>query len=333
MKDQTILTGIKPTGSLHLGNYLGAIKPTLALAKNHPTYLFIADYHSLNTVKNPTELRELTYQMAAALLACGLDAEQTFMYCQSDIPEIFELTLLLNAFTAKGLLNRAHAYKAQVDKNNELNKTADEGINMGLFTYPVLMAADILMFNVDLVPVGKDQQQHIEMAVDMAQAVNNNYGTDIFKLPAASIQKEIATIVGLDGRKMSKSYNNTIPLFSTEKELKKQINKIKTNSQEMEEAKDPDECNVFALYKLFATPQEQNALAQRYRAGGMGWGEAKQELFRVVNAELAPKREMFYTLLDNKDHLDKILDETALKVRKTARANINKIRQIIGIRK
>ena len=325
------LTGIKPTGTLHIGNYFGAIKPALELAKEYDARYFIADYHALNTVKDPEELRTNIREVAAGWLAAGLDPEQVIFYRQSSVPETFELTTQLMAFTAKGLMNRAHAYKAAVQENTEKNDDSDSGINMGLFTYPVLMAADIILFDSDVVPVGKDQVQHIEMAQDIAQAVNANYKQQVFKIPQAAVVESVAVVPGLDGRKMSKSYNNTIPLFAPEKTLRKLIMRIVTNSQGVEEPKDPEASQIFLLYKLFADPEEQAALAARYRAGGMGWGEAKEELFRVVNRRLAPMRERFDALVADPAGLDTILSLGAEKARAIAAETVKRFRKAAGI--
>ena len=325
------LTGIKPTGTLHIGNYFGAIKPALELAKEYDARYFIADYHALNTVKDPEELRTNIREVAAGWLAAGLDPEQVIFYRQSSVPETFELTTQLMAFTAKGLMNRAHAYKAAVQENAEKNDDSDSGINMGLFTYPVLMAADIILFDSDVVPVGKDQVQHIEMAQDIAQAVNANYKQQVLKIPQAAVVESVAVVPGLDGRKMSKSYNNTIPLFAPEKTLRKLIMRIVTNSQGVEEPKDPEASQIFLLYKLFADPEEQAALAARYRAGGMGWGEAKEELFRVVNRRLAPMRERFDALAADPAGLDTILSLGAEKARAIAAETVKRFRKAAGI--
>jgi len=325
------LTGIKPTGDLHIGNYFGAIKPALELAKDYDARYFIADYHALNTMKNPAELNSVIRKVAAGWLAAGLDPEQVIFYRQSSIPEVFELSTLLMTFTAKGLMNRSHAYKAAVQENNAKGADPDSGVNMGLFTYPVLMAADIILFNSDIVPVGKDQIQHIEMAQDIAQALNSNYKATLFTIPQAAIQGQVAVVPGLDGRKMSKSYNNVIPLFSSEKALRKTIMRIVTNSQGIEEPKNPDESQIFLLYKLFANQEEQAALAARYRAGGMGWGEAKEELFRVVNRTLAPMRERFDAVMDDIPTLDQILHAGAEKARPIAHDTLKRLRKAIGI--
>ncbi len=324
------LTGIKPTGYPHLGNYVFAIKPALELAEKYESRYFIADYHALNSIKDPETLNNYIYEVAATWLACGLDPDRMLFYRQSDVPETFDLTTILMAFTAKGLMNRAHAYKAKVSDNIENNKDPDAGINMGLYTYPVLMAADILLFDSNVVPVGKDQKQHVEMASDIAKVFNHNYKTEELIIPEPIIKEE-KELVGLDGRKMSKSYNNTIQLFQTEKKLRKKIMKIVTNSQDIEEPKDPDNCNVFAIYKLFATKEQQDALRNRYLSGGMGWGHAKQELFEVINEELKPLREKYNYYIENKQEIDKILKDGGEKARQLASEKIKKMRKIVGI--
>jgi len=325
------LTGIKPTGDLHIGNYFGAIKPALELAREYDARYFIADYHALNTMKDPKELNLTIRQVAAGWLASGLDPEKVIFYRQSSIPEVFELTTMLMAFTSKGLMNRAHAYKAAVQENSEKGEDTDAGINMGLFTYPVLMAADIILFDSDIVPVGKDQVQHIEMAQDIAQSINANYKQQVLKIPQAGVQEDSAVIPGLDGRKMSKSYNNVIPLFAPEKTLRKTIMRITTNSQSVEEPKNPDESQIYQLYRLFADSSEQEALASRYRAGGMGWGEAKEELFCVVNRTLTPIRERYDAIMADIPALDKILEHGAAKARPIAAATLQRFRKAAGI--
>jgi tryptophanyl-tRNA synthetase len=325
------LTGIQATGDLHIGNYFGAIKPALELAKEYDARYFIADYHSLNKMKDPEELNEAIRGVAAGWLAAGLDPEKVIFYRQSSIPEVFELSTMLMAFTAKGLMNRAHAYKAAVQANTEKGDDSDAGINMGLFTYPVLMAADIIIFDSDVVPVGKDQTQHIEMAQDIAQAVNANYKQPILKVPQGVIQDTVAVVPGLDGRKMSKSYGNGVPIFCSEKELHKLIMRTVTNSQGVAEPKDPDASLIFTLYKLFATAEEQTALAARYRAGGMGWGEAKEELFRVANRELGPMRKRFEELMADPKGLDAILAKGAERARPIAAATVKRFRKAAGI--
>jgi tryptophanyl-tRNA synthetase len=250
---------------------------------------------------------------------------------QSDVPETFELTTILMAFTAKGLMNRAHAYKAAVDANREKGQSEDHQINMGLYTYPVLMAADILLFDTDVVPVGKDQVQHVEMAQDIAGVINHNYKEDLLVIPKAQTSENLMTIPGLDGRKMSKSYDNHIPMFLPEKQLRKIIMKIVTNSQDIEEPKDPETCNVFALYKLFSTTEEQADLAARYRAGGMGWGHAKQELFEKLNAEIAPMRAVYDELMADTSRIDAILADGARRAREVAARTISRMRKAVGV--
>lgn len=331
MQKKIALTGIKPTGIPHLGNYIGAIKPALKLAETCEARYFIADYHALNAIKDAAKLRDMTYEIAAAWLACGLNPEKELVYKQSQVPETFELMTLLLAFTPKGLMNRAHAYKAMIQKNKEDGADVDDGVNMGLFTYPVLMAADILLFDTDFVPVGNDQFQHIEMAVDIAESFNFIYQCEGFKLPAPMATAETKTVVGLDGRKMSKSYNNIIPLFAPEKELKKLIMKIVTNSQTLEEPKDPDTCNIFSLYKHFANQEQVEALRQRYIAGGMGWGHAKTELFEVINHTLTPLREKYNQLMQDKPYIDQVLVEGSVKARELASKKISQLQKIVGL--
>ena len=332
MSNKIACTGIKPTGSPHLGNYFGMYKPALELAKEYDTRYFIADYHALNSIKDTKSMKELTYEVAATWLACGLDPEKSIIYKQSAVPYTFELNTLLMAFTPKGLMNRAHAYKAMVQTNKENGKDPDDGVNVGLFTYPILMAADILQFDSDVVPVGKDQAQHLEMTIDIAQSINYNYSTNLFNIPKPLIQKETGIIVGLDGRKMSKSYNNTIPLFLPSKKLRKLVMKIVTNSQTIEESKDPDSCNVFALYKLFANDEQQDKLRAKYLAGGMGWGQAKQELFEVMEAHLSPMREKYSALMNDKQYLDNILEDGAIKANKIVSKKLDILRKAIGLK-
>ncbi len=325
-----VLTGIKPTGKPHIGNYLGAIKPALELVEKYDARYFIADYHALNTIKDPILLKENTYEVAATWLACGLDPNKVLFYRQSDVSQTFELSTQLMCFTAKGLMNRAHAYKAIIQENKEKNRDEDFKVNMGLFTYPILMAADILLFNSEYIPVGKDQVQHIEIAADIAEAVNRTYNKELFIIPKPLVSEETMTIIGSDGRKMSKSYNNTIALFLEEKKLRKSIMKIVTNSQSIEEPKDPENCAVFSLYKLFSTKEEQEKLANKYKAGGMGWGEAKQTLFEAINQQIKPMREKYTTLMQNKDEIDKILNTGGEKAREIAQEKINELRKAMG---
>lgn len=331
MSHKVCLTGIKPSGTPHIGNYFGAIKPAIELAKHYDARYFIADYHAVNTIKNATLLKELTHKLAATWLACGLDPDTMMFYRQSDVPETFELTTILMAFTSKGLMNRAHAYKASVQENTQNGNDPDAGINMGLYTYPVLMAADILLFDTNIVPVGKDQKQHVEIAADVAQSLNHIYGKELLTVPEPVINETTQVIVGLDGRKMSKSYDNVIPLFLPSKKFRKTIMKIVTNSQEVDEPKDPDTSHVFSLYKLFATPKEQTAARERYLAGSMGWGHAKQELFEIMDAYFAPMREKYDMLMEDPSHIDRILKEGAEKARIIASGTVKRLRDALGI--
>lgn len=331
MSRKVCLTGIKPTGTPHIGNYFGAIKPAIELAENYDARYFIADYHALNSVKDPALLKSMTHTLAATWLACGLDPNTMMFYRQSDVPETFELTTILMAFTAKGLMNRAHAYKASVQDNLLENNDPDAGVNMGLYTYPVLMAADILLFDTNIVPVGKDQKQHVEIAADIAQSINHTYGKDLLVVPEPVISETTQVVVGLDGRKMSKSYDNVIPLFMAPKKFRKIIMKIVTNSQEVEEPKDPDASHIFSLYKLFVSDEEQQAARERYLAGGMGWGHAKQELFEIMDAHFSHMREKYDMLMEDPAHIEKILKEGAEKARVIASATVKRLRAAIGI--
>ncbi|MBS4219918.1 tryptophan--tRNA ligase [Bacillus sp. FJAT-49711] len=328
---KTILTGIKPTGKIHLGNYIGAIKPALELAmvEDYQAAYFIADYHGLTKIHDADEFRQLSYGIAATWLALGLDPEKVIFYRQSDVPEIFELNWILACFSPKGLMNRAHAYKAIVESNKQVDKDADFGVNMGVFTYPILMAADILLFKTNIVPVGKDQVQHVEIARDIAESFNNVYG-ETFLLPEYQIQEDTAVLPGLDGRKMSKSYHNTIPLFEDEKKLRKLINKIKTDSLPPEAPKDPDTSILYSLYQEFAAPNEIEALRVQFESG-IGWGEVKQELFRVMNQFLAEPREKYNELMASPDVLDDILAKGAEKARSVAVPFLKEVKKRVGL--
>ena len=333
MEKNRVLTGITTTGIPHLGNYVGAIRPAIAACRQSPdeSFLFLADYHGIIKCHDPAQIHASTLAVAATWLACGLDTEKTTFYRQSDIPEILELSWILQCVCAKGLMNRAHAYKAAVDANQaEGNTDPDHGISMGLFSYPVLMAADILMFNAGRIPVGKDQIQHVEMARDIAGRFNHRYG-EIFTLPEAQVSEDMPLLTGLDGRKMSKSYGNTIALFEPEKALRKQVMKIVTNSQPPEEPKNPDDSVIFEIYRAFASPAEQAALRQRY-AEGIGWGEAKQALFEKINEELAPARERYQELTARPAQIEEILRAGADKARREARQRLAQVRAAVGIR-
>lgn len=331
MTQKTVLTGITTSGTPHLGNYIGAIKPAIEASKDERanSYLFLADYHALIKCQDPKRVQQSTLEVAATWLALGLDTDNVTFYRQSDIPEITELNWLLNCVCAKGLLNRAHAYKAMVDINTEQGNDPDKAITMGLFNYPVLMAADILMFNGSHVPVGKDQIQHIEMARDMAGRFNHLYG-EHFVLPEAVVSEDSAVLEGLDGRKMSKSYDNTIPLFLPEKQFRKAIMKIVTNSLEPGEPKDPDTSTVFSIYKAFATPEQTQAMRQAYE-NGIAWGEAKQVLFELLNAELAEPREKYMALMDNPSEVESALQQGAQCAREYASSFMGQLRKAVGI--
>jgi len=325
-------TGIKPTGSLHIGNYLGAIRPSVENSHRSDveSIYFIADYHAINALHDPALMRQYTYEVAAGWLALGLNPELVTFYRQRDIPELFELQWILTCCTAKGLLNRAHAYKAQRDLNLEKGHDPDHGINAGLYAYPVLMAADILLCQSHIVPVGKDQFQHIEMARDIANTFNTRYNCSLFRLPEPMIQDGLV-LPGLDGRKMSKSYGNTIPLFGTSKELKTLINRFVTDSSQPEDPKDPELAPIFHFYRAFASPEQTESLAYRLRQGGLGWGHVKAELFSLVDETLATPRVRYAELMANPRHLDDILAKGAQKLRPRAQAFLAQVRTAIGM--
>jgi tryptophanyl-tRNA synthetase len=333
---QRVLTGIKPTGTPHIGNLLGAIRPALDLANQGlEAMYFIADYHALTTVHppehKPEEMRQLTYEVAATWLAAGLDPERTLFYRQSDIPEIFELAWVFSCFTSKGWMNKSHAYKQIVSDREAKGETdVDAGINMGVYSYPVLMAADIIAFDVDLVPVGKDQQQHVEIARDIAQRINHAYGKELVRLPKAKIDEVTAVVPGIDGKKMSKSYNNVIPIFASQTAMKKAVKQIVTDSTPPEAPKNPDDSIIFSIYKAIATPDEARALAERYRAG-IGWGDAKKALLDRIEVEVAEARARYDALMADTAKIDALLAQGAVKARKTARATLDRVRSAIGI--
>ncbi|HET8942334.1 MAG TPA: tryptophan--tRNA ligase [Rudaea sp.] len=333
MKKVRVLTGITTTGTPHLGNYVGAIRPAIAASRNAGTesFFFLADYHALIKCDDPARIQRSTLEIAASWLACGLDPEKVYFYRQSDIPEIPELTWLLTCVTAKGLLNRAHAYKAAVDANTATGGDPDAGINAGLYMYPVLMAADILAFNASHVPVGRDQVQHIEMARDIGQRFNHIYSGDYFTLPQAAIEENVATLPGLDGRKMSKSYDNTIPLWLTAKQLRKAILGIVTNSQLPGEAKNPDESHLFSLFQAFASAEESAVMRQAF-AEGIGWGDAKQQVFERIDKELAPMRERYDALMAKPAEIEATLDAGANKARLLTQPLLARLRDAVGLR-
>ena len=317
-----ILSGIKPTGKLHIGNYFGAFKQFL---EYDDAFIFVANYHALNTHPEPEKLKEMTLDIVLDYLALGLDPNKATIFLQSDVPEVTELTFILSNYTPMGLLERAHAYKDAIAKGKK-------DINHGLFTYPVLMAADILLYQSELVPVGKDQKQHLEIARDLAIKFNGKFG-EVFTVPEPKILENVAVVPGLDGRKMSKSYDNTIEVFLEPKKLKKKIMKIVTDSTPVEEPKDPDKCNVFNLYKLFATKEEIEEMREKYRLGNYGYGHAKLELFEKINNFFAPYREKRKELEKNQDDIFALLQEHAQRARKVAKETIEKVRDAVGILK
>ncbi len=332
---ETHLTGITTTGTPHLGNYVGAIRPAIAASRRADvhSYYFLADYHALVKNQDPEAVRRSSLEVAATWLALGLDTQRAIFYRQSDVPEILELSWILTTVTAKGLMNRAHAYKAAVQANVEAGEAEepDKGVTMGLFCYPVLMAADILMFNADRVPVGRDQKQHVEMARDIAQRFNHLYG-ELFVLPEPDISATTAVLSGLDGRKMSKSYNNTIPLFCAAKQLRKLIMKIKTNSLEPGEPKDPEGSTLFEIYQAFASAEETADMRRRY-AEGIAWGQMKQLLFEYVDGHLGPARAEYERLMADPGHVEQVLLRGAQRARASATPFLARIREAVGIRR
>ncbi|WP_322993424.1 tryptophan--tRNA ligase [Limnohabitans sp.] len=327
-----VLTGITTTGTPHLGNYVGAIRPTVQASRDTQTdgFYFLADYHALIKCDEPARIQRSTLEIAASWIASGLDPEKVTFYRQSDIPEIPELTWFLTCVTGKGVLNRAHAYKAAVDKNNLAGHDPDSDVTAGLFMYPVLMGADILMFKAHKVPVGRDQIQHIEMARDMASSFNHLYG-EHFVLPEAVIEESVALLPGLDGRKMSKSYDNTIPLFAPAAQMRKQIAGIVTDSKAPGEPKSTEGSALFQIYQAFASADETAAMAQAY-AEGIGWGDAKQMLFERIDREISPMREHYQALIDNPAQMDKILLAGADKARQLATPFMREVRNAVGLR-
>jgi tryptophanyl-tRNA synthetase len=317
-----ILSGVQPTGKLHLGNYFGAIKQHVELQNQGDTFIFIANYHALTTISDPAELARNTEDVAVTYLALGLDPDKATFFRQSDVPEVTELTWLLATVTGMGLLERAVSYKDKVARGL--------AASVGLFTYPVLMAADILAYRSDVVPVGADQVQHIEMTQDMAEAFNRAYGQPVFRRPEYRLDR-VSKVPGIDGQKMSKSYDNTIQIFSAGKELRKRVMSIVTDSKPVEEPKDPGGCNVFALYSLFATEAEREALAARYRAGGLGYGEVKQMLLEKIESAFAPYRERYAELTRSPERVEEILQRGARRAREEARRTLDHARRACGL--
>ena len=332
MSTTRYLTGITTTGTPHLGNFVGSIRPSVAASKTPgvESFYFLANYHALIKCEDPARIQRSSLEIAASWLAAGLDPEQVAFYRQSDIPEIPELTWLLTCTTGKGLLNRAHAYKASVDKNHAAGRDSDDGVTAGLFMYPVLMAADILMFKAHKVPVGRDQIQHIEMARDMGASFNHLYG-EHFVLPEAAVDEHVATLPGLDGRKMSKSYDNTIPLFSSREQLRKLIGAILTDSRAPGEAKEVEGSALFQMYQAFASESETAALRQQY-ADGIAWGDAKQVLFDCVDNAIAPMRAHYQELISNPARIEQTLLAGAERARTVATPLMRELRSAVGLR-
>ncbi|MBE9396628.1 tryptophan--tRNA ligase [Pontibacterium sp. N1Y112] len=333
MSKKTVLTGITTTGTPHVGNYLGAIKPAIDASHNpeYSSFFFLADYHALIKCHDADRVARSSREVAATWLAMGLDTDVTTFYRQSDIPEIPELTWILTCMCSKGLMNRAHAYKASVDANRDAGKQdLDDGVTMGLFSYPILMAADILMFNADIIPVGKDQIQHIEMARDVAGRFNHTY-EPLFTLPEALVDEQTQLIPGLDGRKMSKSYDNTIPLFCSSDELRKLVNQIKTDTRMPGEPKDPNDSTLFQLYSCFADDAEQQQMHEKF-LNGIGWGDAKKELFEFMDAKLSQPRAVYNELMANPADVEAVLEKGAVKAREKSSDLLDKVRIAAGIR-
>ena len=344
---ETILTGVKPTGAPHIGNYVGAIRPALELAKSHKrSFLFIADYHALNAVNDPETLRRDTYEVAACWLALGLNHEKTIFYRQSDIPEIQEITTILTAVTPKGLMDRSHAYKAAVDKNVTENRDPDADVNMGLYTYPILMAADILSMQADIVPVGRDQIQHIEFTRDIAGYFNRTFkiASPNFQLKSpigmTAISKigadgniEGGVLPGIDGRKMSKSYGNHIPVFLDSESRRKLVMKIVTNSQRPEEPKNPDENYIYQIYRQIADPLDVISMRNAFVHGGLGYGEAKKMLLEVLEKKFQEPTQIYKGLMADTKKIDKLLASGSEQARIVARATLSTMREVIGLTK
>lgn len=330
IESKTVLTGVKPTGKPHLGNYLGAIKPTIELgetAKRH--IMFIADYHAINAEKDVAVLNKEIREIACVYLAAGLDPKKSIFYRQSDVPEIFEITTMLMAFTPKGFMNKAHAYKAAVDRNVATGKPNDDGINMGLYTYPVLMAADILTFDTDLVPVGKDQVQHVEIARDIAGAINAYYGKEVLVQPKAVFDDNIAVVPGIDGRKMSKSYGNVIPMYEDDKILKKAVFSVKTDSKPIEEPKNPEEVLVYEIYKAVAPKDKVAEMAEGLQVGKLGYGHVKNMLLEAIIEKTTKEREVYNYYMAHFDEVEEILAQGAKQARAIAKETLHRLKSTI----
>jgi tryptophanyl-tRNA synthetase len=324
------ITGTRPTGTPHLGNYLGMYRPALALAREHETLCFIADLHALIDVRDPEVLRARTREIAAVWLACGLDPRRTVLYRQSDVPAISEVVWLVACVTAKGVLNRAHAYKAMVEANGQAGRDPDAGVTAGLFSYPLLMAADILALGAELVPVGRDQRQHVEAAREIARAFNSAYG-EVLRVPEAVVDERVMTVPGLDGRKMSKSYGNVIAIMAQPDELRRCVMRIVTDSRRPEQPKDPDADTVFSLYREFASTDDVATMRARYLEGGVGYADAKQALFEALDERLRGPRARYRELIEDPGELERVLEAGAAAARERADATLARMRAAVGL--
>ena len=330
IEGKKVLTGVKPTGKPHLGNYLGAIKPAVELGKNAKQHImFIADYHAINAEKNTEVLNRAIKEISCVYLAAGLDPKKSIFYRQSDVPEIFEIATILTAFTPKGFMNKAHAYKAAVDRNVLAQKPNDDGINMGLYTYPVLMASDILTFDTDIVPVGKDQIQHVEIARDIAGAINAVYGREVLVQPGYVADDKIAVIPGIDGRKMSKSYGNVIPMFEDDKVIKKAVYAIKTDSKPIEEPKNPEEVIVYEIFKTIADEEKVKDMADGLRHGKYGYGHVKKMLLDAILEKTAQEREVYNYYINHFEEVEDILAEGAERARGIAKQTLKRLKSAV----
>ncbi|MGN1063474.1 MAG: tryptophan--tRNA ligase [Alphaproteobacteria bacterium] len=331
---KTVLTGVKPTGTVHFGNYVGAIRPAIELghkinADGGRHIMFVADYHAINAIKDPILLNRLTREIACTYLACGLNPEQSLFYKQSDVPELFEMTTILMAYTPKGLMNKSHAYKAQVDKNLAKGEPNDAGINMGLYTYPVLMAADILSYDTDIVPVGKDQIQHVEIAADIAGAINAHYQQTVLKIPTYTVQENAQILPGIDGQKMSKSYHNVIPLFGEDSQLKKVVMSIKTDCQGLNDKKNPEDILLYHIVRGIAKPAVIETVKKGLEEGGMGYGDIKKILLSVLHEEIDEKREKYLYYMNHFDEVQDMLHNGAQRARALARPILERVKDVI----
>ena len=324
MATKTVLTGLQPSGALHLGNYFGSIVPNLRLAEKYEkSIIFLADLHALNSIHDKKKLQEYTLDLATSLLACGLNPEKTLIFKQSDVSAHSELSWILSTLTPMGLLERSHAYKDKKAKGQEATA--------GLFGYPVLMAADILLYSPDFVPVGKDQKQHVEITRDLANKFNHIYGGSALRTPEPVISEEVGVVPGIDGAKMSKSYNNTIPLFGTPKEIKKRVMQIVTDSKGVDEVKNPETCNIFALAKLYLSTEELDDLAQKYTTGSIGYGDAKKLLFSAIEKYMTPMWEKYEELKQNPQYVKEVLEKSAQTANSIANRQLEKIKKRVGL--